>query len=172
MNGFQFCLKNAFRFNSRRYNEDAYLAIPRAYHHSTRAAWGDSDATPADAIGEGYYNFFADARDANPWDKPWRAPVALTVGARSWDWLAEFPRSRRSSDVMRIESGNCTWDDSHPAPTTYTTAKTSRSPNVAATSPTVCVMLELNIAQVWLAVLYRPRHPPHSVPVLATSSTT
>ena len=78
--------------------------IPAAYHQSLRAVLDVEGRTErleravGQAVADGFYDFFRDSE---------RKPVALVFGGGAWNWTAEYPRSRRSSDHLTIQSGDC-----------------------------------------------------------------
>ena len=113
--------------------------IPAAYHQSLRAVLDVEGRTErleravGQAVADGFYDFFRDSE---------RKPVALVFGGGAWNWTAEYPRSRRSSDHLTIQSGDC--DDVLDVP-----------PAVHPAEPSSCVRMELDIALVnqWTAFL-------------------
>ena len=113
--------------------------IPAAYHQSLRAVSDVEGRTErleravGQAVADGFYDFFRDSE---------RKPVALVFGGGAWNWTAEYPRSRRSSDRLTIQSGDC--DDVLLVPSAAHPVE-----------PSSCVRMELDVALVnqWTAFL-------------------
>jgi cAMP-specific phosphodiesterase 4 len=130
--------------------------IPRAYHKSLQSVSSIPGGSAAlggavgDTISSNFYQYFSVTE---------RKPMALVLGARSWDWTSTHPRSQRSGDTITVVSGDCSplgaADPGSLPLGNYSGDSGGGGGRSGVAYPPSCVMLELDIAAInrWSAGL-------------------